>query len=454
MSKRIVTPLRPSTSYRDLALIVLLALIANTILAVVLPGVEVWGNTEVTRIAASIANGHGFSSPYQTPSGPSAWIPPVYPYLLAADFRLFGVFTATSYWIAVTFNIVVHALTCVLLYWTAGEVFGRRIGWYSALSLASLPLLTHPLVLLHLVRYSVQGSLMGLFISPRIIWYYHLTELALVLLIWLTLHPPHWMLNGAAWGAMALLNPTILILAPAFVGWRLWRRKDWRYIGLTITVAALCVTPWLARNYIVFHRLIFIRDNFGEELRVGNQPGSRGLWSANVHPATSAYELSRLVEMGEAQYNRVAGQEALHSILNHPSDFVRATIHRVGYFWLGSPMESRLGNLQFVKYLPALTFSLLAFYGAIRAVRCNNEKALLFVAVLLFYPLVHYLTQTSHGVSYQYLIQPEMIALATLAVSSGRWPAKPGMRDPIFDPVIKESPAKPDGAARAGEDEP
>src|SRR6202140_1431064 len=45
---------------------------------------------EMGRIARSIAEGYGFSSPTDLPTGPSAWAPPLYPYILAEVFRLFG----------------------------------------------------------------------------------------------------------------------------------------------------------------------------------------------------------------------------------------------------------------------------------------------------------------------------------------------------------------------------
>src|SRR3569833_527555 len=69
-----------------------------------------WGNTyrfpatrnhfsfgfETGSIAGAIARGEGFSSPFGEPTGPTAWIGPIYPYLLAAIFRVFGLFSTTS----------------------------------------------------------------------------------------------------------------------------------------------------------------------------------------------------------------------------------------------------------------------------------------------------------------------------------------------------------------------
>ena len=45
---------------------------------------------EMGRIARSIVVGQGFSSPYEGNTGPTAWEPPLYPFLIAGVFRVFG----------------------------------------------------------------------------------------------------------------------------------------------------------------------------------------------------------------------------------------------------------------------------------------------------------------------------------------------------------------------------
>jgi 4-amino-4-deoxy-L-arabinose transferase-like glycosyltransferase len=333
--------------------------------------------------------------------------------VLAGIFRVFGVFTMASYWVAVATNIIVHAFSCIMLYWITREAFGHRTAWYAAIALASFPLLAQPLVLLHILG----GYLgQGLFMAPNAIWNTYFSELAIVLLIWLTLRRAYWAVYGLVWGVAALINPTILALAPVFIVWLLWHRESLRYLGLTAVTAAVCVTPWLVRNYLVFHQPVFIRDGFGIELRVGNQPGGKGLWSADAHPDRSAYELSRVVELGEIQYARVAGEEAMNSIRSRPGEFARSTLLRIEYFWIGPPPTSnRLRALRFLKYAPPLVFSFLAFYGVANVFKLRNHKALLLVAVLIFYPLVYYVTHTFTGFAYQYPIQPEMLALAASA---------------------------------------
>ena len=78
---------------------------------------------ESGNIAHSLAVGNGFSSPFRVETGPTAWMPPVYPLLLAGVFRIFGVYTFHSFIAAASLNICFATLTCVPLFFA-----GKRIG--------------------------------------------------------------------------------------------------------------------------------------------------------------------------------------------------------------------------------------------------------------------------------------------------------------------------------------
>lgn len=335
--------------------IFILALTANFVLALIQPRQKWSSVSENSYVGASIATGQGFSSPYLGPpywvaTGPSALVPPVSPYVLAGIFKIFGVLNAPSHRVAVGLNILLHAISCVLLYWICEEIFGKRKGILAGVGLAVLPLLTEPLVLLHL-----PGD--HIFITPHLIWNTHLTELAILLLIWVTLRHVNWAANGIVWGVSVLANPTVLAMLPAFWGWRMREKRRWLDLGLMAGTLALCLGPWLIRNYVVFHHPVFLRDGFGIELRVGNQPGGKGLWTPAVHPATSEYELRRFSEMGELKYAEVCKEEALAVIRARPREFGVNTARRVVYYWLGPPpTPTRLRRVRFLKYLPAFTF--------------------------------------------------------------------------------------------------
>ena len=105
----------------------------------------------------------------------------------------------------------------------------------------------------------------------------------------------------------------------------------------------------------------------------------------------------------------------------------------------------RLGRLKFLKYLPQLIFSVLAFVGAIFTVRQRNHQGWLFVAVLVLYPLIYYITHTFEGgFFYQYPMHPEMLALATTAIcNSGALGLDSGKREQaktlVFAQVVPAS---------------
>src|ERR1700679_228054 len=52
---------------------------------------------ESGNIAHSLAAGNGFSSPFRVDTGATAWLPPIYPMLLAGIFRIFGTYTFLSF---------------------------------------------------------------------------------------------------------------------------------------------------------------------------------------------------------------------------------------------------------------------------------------------------------------------------------------------------------------------
>src|SRR6202795_4408848 len=94
---------------------------------------------EMGRIARSIALGQGFSSPTDLLTGPSAWAPPVYPYILAGIFKLFGIYSNLSAWVILTFNSIFSALTCLTLYRIGEKIYGVTVARATAWTWALFP---------------------------------------------------------------------------------------------------------------------------------------------------------------------------------------------------------------------------------------------------------------------------------------------------------------------------
>ena len=104
-----------------------------------------WGVNESAGIARSIVEGHGFSSAFHVADGPTAWLAPVYPALIAAIFRFLGIESVASAGVAVLFNVIFSSLTAVLLVRLGreqlGETAGVVAGWCWAIA---PPLLVMP----------------------------------------------------------------------------------------------------------------------------------------------------------------------------------------------------------------------------------------------------------------------------------------------------------------------
>src|ERR1700680_2937255 len=80
------------------------------------------------RVASAIAAGRGFSSPLRfVDTGPTAWFTPIYPYMVAGIFKIWGIFSDKSRLIIEATNCAFVALTVIPIYGIAHRTFGKNI---------------------------------------------------------------------------------------------------------------------------------------------------------------------------------------------------------------------------------------------------------------------------------------------------------------------------------------
>src|ERR1700692_1134870 len=94
---------------------------------------------ETGSIARSIATGRGFSNPFGRETGPTAWLTPVYPLLVAAAFKIFGIFTIRSFFFLVFLNILCSAAVCVPIFYAGKRVAGLGVASAAAWLWALFP---------------------------------------------------------------------------------------------------------------------------------------------------------------------------------------------------------------------------------------------------------------------------------------------------------------------------
>lgn len=362
---------------------------------------------EMGRIGHAIATGRGFADPFGPPTGPTAWEPPLYPYLIAAVFKLSGVYTHASAFILLTINTVFSALTCIPIFLIARKCFSEKVGVWSAWAWALLPTV--------------------MYWSTRWVWETSLAAFLLTIIFWLTLELENletvrpWVGFGLLWGVAVLTNTSLVTFLPASGLWAWYRRfktgkRSLAGVALAATFFFATTAPWLVRNYETFGKFIFIRSNFGAELRLGNGPGADGTWMSYLHPTQNALALKQYEEMGEIAYVAERKRQAMEFIRADYARFARISLKRFVYYWGGRPRSSEMSSL--MDNSAFLASSILAFWGLGRALRKRRPGAGLFFWLMLCYPAIYYFVYPHSR--YRHPIEPAMAILIAYVISEAR----------------------------------
>lgn len=336
---------------------------------------------EMGRIAESIASGHGFGNPFGPPTGATAWEPPLYPYLTAAVFVVFGIYSKLSALVLLTLNSFFSALTSIPIFLIARRMFSERVAVGSAWVWALAPNV--------------------MFWCTRYVWETSLSALLLATIFWLTLRLEDrdglrpWIEFGVLWGIVALNSPTLLSFLPAAGLWAWYRRarlykRSIAGVVLASAIFFVCIAPWIIRNYEVFGKFIFIRDNFGAELRLGNGNGADGTLMLYLDPMHDVYAMRQFESMGELPWIAMRKQQAVAYIKADYSRFALLCFKRFVCFWAGPPKATEPEWLGPMKNSLFLATSVLMFWGLVRALRQRKPGAWLIFWLILLYPSIYY----------------------------------------------------------------
>lgn len=366
---------------------------------------------EIGRIAYNIATGHGFSSPFYGDTGPTAWAAPIYPYVVAAAFKIFGIYSHAASFALLTFNSVFSALTAWTVYRIAQRMFNETIAVWSGWIWALLPYIAYWAV--------------------RWVWETSLSTFLLTVVLLMTLKMEgdnrylHWVGFGAVWGFAALSNTSMGSFLPFSGLWLVYQlhkqRKTWfpqAVVSALVFIAVL--SPWLIRNYRVFHKPLELRGNFGVELHCGNNDIAEGIWVALAHPTQGVIEYQKYKEMGEAAYVAQTQKNTVAWIKAHKERFAVLTLRKFIYFWNGLPRLSKIPYLEQTKNSLFLATSILGWWGLFLAIRRRIHAIWLFASLLIFYPAVYYITFPHPR--YRHPLDPVILILGVFLVSQTQTP--------------------------------
>lgn len=372
------------------------------------PAGDHWGfGWETGRVARSIAIGHGFGSPFQPrETGPTSFLPPLYPYLVAGVFRLFGVYSDLSGLILLLINSLAGALTAGVIFRIGDEsVHDVRVAATAAWMWALFPMTIWP------VRWVWETSLSTLLLTC--IFYYTLRRRSLE-------SYRGWIYLGFLWGVAALMNMSLVSFMPFSLLWLALKcRRDgkapWKQAAAaSLVMLALCI-PWTVRNALRFHRFIFVRGGGAVTFRDGNGPEGNGAWIARKDPSNNPSELALFQQLGETGYVELMKSQGEEFVRREPDRYLLFCVRRFLYFWSGPPDEEKSAATDF-RNLLGLAFSLVALVGLVLTIRDKTNGALLFALLLVSYPLTFYLILVFFR--YRHPIEPEMTLLCTYSAFS------------------------------------
>ena len=369
---------------------------------------------EAESVGRAIAAGHGFSAPMFFFEGRTAWLAPVFPYLLAPICKLAHLNKATALFGSQILNSMFAAMTCWPIYALGKRIFGPRLGLASAWVWVILPTAVEmPL------EWTWDQTLSALLLPLLLCATYAIRRSSSKL---------NWTGYGLFWAFAALTNPSLCVLLPFLMGWVMLERRKSVVPPVSLAARAalffvLGLLPWTVRNYWAMDGFVPVKSNFGVELWLGNNPGVQHIYSPQLHPWVNLNQALQLAMNGEVNYSRLTGRAALRFIATHPGRFLELFAERVGDTWTAQYdvktdpwlMELHLEK-GYVVYYSA--FSLLALTGLLVAgYKYRWEAAPLVLTVLLF-PVIYYITHS--GARYRHPIDP-VLCISSVFIVERAW---------------------------------
>jgi hypothetical protein len=367
---------------------------------------------ETGNIAYSLAAGHGFSSPYWQETGPTAWLTPVYPALVAVIFKVFGIHTPRSFFAIASLNILFSAAVCVPLFYIGKRVGGPQVASGAALLWAIFP--------------------NAVIIPYEWVWDTSLAALLMATILWATLRLAEtqgvrsWCGYGLLWGFALMTNPSLGSVLPVLLGWAAYR--GWKQGNghpsrplLACGIAVLCCVPWTVRNYWTFHRFIPLRSNFAFELWLGNNEQFDE--QSQIVPAADPErtEIRNYIHMGEMAFMQDKWRRATAFIQAHPRLEIFLFGRRFVATWTGmeKPIEGfRDADSPLVR-LVLISNTLVAvgaLCGILALLRSRNIYAFPLAGVVMVYPVIYYVTHTA--LRYRHPIDPVVLLLSATLVAA------------------------------------
>jgi 4-amino-4-deoxy-L-arabinose transferase-like glycosyltransferase len=372
---------------------------------------------EMARVARALVTGFGYSDPFSGHTGPTAWVPPLYPLLIAAVFKLLGIYSPTSGWVLLTINSIFSAATALCVYEIAARCLNRRVaiwsGWIWAL---------YPAAMQYAVRWVWETALSTFLFSAVLVLALRMRGIGEPITDEDRQGLGRWLLFGLLWALIALSNSTMLLFLPICGLWILLGGRNFTAAALRAVAAGMlfvaCLAPWVWRNWIAMHAFVPMRSNLGAELYAGNGPGSYGFRYGVLIGLPEQDPQHRLYrQMGEIAYVRKQGELAKAYIKTHPGHFAALSLKRFYFFWASVPHPTdKHWLLDFVRQVNFCVPSITGIMGLALALRRRIAAAGLFAWAFLLLPLTYYFVTVE--ARFRHPLEPLVVVLSVYLFQS------------------------------------
>src|SRR3989339_79079 len=293
------------------------------------------------------------------------YIAPLYPVFLALFFLLFGVST----WAFFLPQVLIGALTCVLIYILAEELFDTKTAFLSAIAVTFYPDLIF-------WTYTMRPETIFIFFLTLSFWLIHKGTMEVRF--------PLLAAGAASYGLVCLTRNSFTPFIPILIFWVLmaWdgsiKKKLLAVLISTIVVSAV-LFPWALHNKIVFHR-------FSPML---SEVSNIQAFKMSINP----------------RYTGPSSKETLITLVRqNPAASARHFAKKFIYFWGAFGSESKPFARIYKTTVWIIIFPL-AFWGIFRIGERWSRVFLLYVFIL-YYSIVHSFSFVDYGLILRYPIQP------------------------------------------------
>jgi len=283
-------------------------------------GLPLYHNDEQSydSIALNLAEGRGYSLGYGTNPPPTAMRGPSYVLLLASIYAIFG----HNYTYVHIFQIMIDCLSCLLLFRICKRLFGRT----DAAILASFIYAIYPPFVLYTQRILTETFIIflstlsiSLFIDFELFKKKSALYICAVVIGIAVLSKP-----------ILLLTPLIFYLSTIKTEKRLYRARE---MLVQFVLIGLVMSPWVVRNFVVFHSFIPGVTQGGITFWGGTGPVNGRLVGSLDDAWVPEHIRSSAKNMSEVERDKWFYREGLNVIKDNPIRYLRIVIKKIPRLW-------------------------------------------------------------------------------------------------------------------------